>query len=126
MTKTKDSSYTALRPIILVIVCTILTSSGQILWKMGAGHVDTLHNIITNIPLIAGFVSYGLGAILLIMALKYGDLSVVYPFIALSFIWVALLSIVIFHERISLINWLGIFIIIIGVSLIGYGSKKWK
>jgi undecaprenyl phosphate-alpha-L-ara4N flippase subunit ArnE len=73
-----------------------------------------------------GVISYAIGAILLIIALKYGDLSLIYPFVALSFIWVALLSIVIFHERISLINWLGIFIIIIGVSLIGYGSKKWK
>jgi len=114
------------KPIIFVLLCTIFTSIGQVLWKIGSSKTDSIINILNNFPLIMGVISYAIGAILLIIALKYGDLSLIYPFVALSFIWVALLSIVIFHERISLINWLGIFIIIIGVSLIGYGSKKWK
>ncbi|MEM4711041.1 MAG: hypothetical protein QXL18_03780 [Candidatus Woesearchaeota archaeon] len=110
--------------IILVIICTIFTSTGQILMKIGTTKTSSIIEIITNIPLILGFTSYGIGAILLIISLKYGELSLVYPFIALSFIWVSIASIYIFNENVSLINWAGLTAIIFGVSMIGYGSGK--
>src|SRR3989339_322802 len=82
--------------------------------------------ILINIPLWIGFICYGLGSLLMILALKYGDLSLVYPFIALSFVWVNILSIIFFSEHVKILNWLGITAIIIGVSLIGYGSSRLK
>jgi hypothetical protein len=48
----------------------------------------------------------------------------VYPFVALSFIWVSIASIFIFGEIMLLINWIGIVAIILGVTIIGYGSSK--
>lgn len=110
--------------IILVITCTIFTSVGQILMKSGTERTGSIFEIITNIPLILGFVSYGIGAVLLIISLKYGELSLVYPFIALSFIWVSIASIYLFNEHVSLINWAGLIAIILGVSMIGYGGGK--
>ncbi|MGV8140992.1 MAG: hypothetical protein ACP5NW_00970 [Candidatus Woesearchaeota archaeon] len=112
------------RPILLVILCTLFTSSGQIFWKFASGNLNDFTSIITNVPLIIGFIFYGIGAILLIISLKYGDLSLVYPFIALSFIWVNVASIILFNEIISVINWAGIISIMLGVSLIGYGGSK--
>jgi multidrug transporter EmrE-like cation transporter len=120
----KILTYKALKPILLVILCTIFTSSGQILWKVASKNLNSFASIITNVPLILGFVCYGLGAILLIIALKYGDLSLIYPFVALSFVWVSVASMLIFGENMLLINWMGITAIILGVSLIGYGSSK--
>jgi multidrug transporter EmrE-like cation transporter len=110
--------------IILVIICTIFTSVGQILMKLGTAKTGSILEIITNVPLILGFVSYGIGAVLLIISLKYGELSLVYPFIALSFIWVSIASIYLFNEHVSIFNWLGLTAILIGVSMIGYGSGK--
>jgi len=110
--------------IILVIICTIFTSVGQILMKLGTAKTGSILEIITNIPLILGFVAYGIGAVLLIISLKYGELSLVYPFIALSFIWVSIASIYLFNEHVSIINWLGLTAILLGVSMIGYGSGK--
>jgi uncharacterized membrane protein len=80
--------------------------------------------LFTNYYLIIGCILYGVGAILLILALKHGELSVLYPFIALGFIWVAILSILIFKEHISFYNWIGMIGIVIGVSFIGYGSSR--
>jgi multidrug transporter EmrE-like cation transporter len=114
----------SLKPILLVILCTLFTSSGQILWKLASKNLNSFTSIITNVPLIIGFVCYGVGAILLIISLKYGDLSLVYPFVALSFIWVSIASIFLFNEFISIINWTGIAAIMLGVSLIGYGGSK--
>jgi drug/metabolite transporter (DMT)-like permease len=111
------------KPIIIVIACTLLTSFGQILLKMGANKITTFISIF-NLYLISGLVLYAIGAALLVIALKYGDLSHVYPFIALSFIWVTILSIFVFKDMVNIIDWLGIASILIGVSFIGFGSKS--
>lgn len=128
MKKNKKSNKTEKKnnkiAIILVMICTIFTSAGQILMKIGTERTGSIIEIITNIPLILGFVSYGIGAVLLIISLKYGELSLVYPFIALSFIWVSIASIYLFNEHVSLLNWGGLTAIILGVSMIGYGSGK--
>ncbi len=124
MKKNTNSTRPVLKPILLVISCTLFTSIGQLLLKSGSLHTNSLMEILTNIPLIAGLFSYAIGAILLIIALKYGELSLIYPFIALSFIWVNLISLIIFHEYIAFINWIGITAIVIGVSLIGYGGHE--
>jgi len=120
----KLNPQTESKAITLVIICTILTSIGQILFKYSTGRLGSFMEIITNVPLIAGFIFYGLASILLIMALRSGHLSVLYPFVALSFIWVTVLSIFLFNERVLMHNWLGIAAIMIGVSLIGFGSSK--
>ena len=112
------------KAILLVILCTFLTSTGQILWKYGASNVGTVSSILNNWPLLLGYLVYGLGAGLLVGSLKYGDLSMIYPFLSLSFVWVNIASIFLFGEFVSIINWLGVSAILVGVSLIGYGSSK--
>jgi drug/metabolite transporter (DMT)-like permease len=74
--------------------------------------------------LIFGFIFYGIGLVLLVKALKYGELSFVYPFISLSFVWVGLLSYFLIGESITLIKWIAILVIVLGVSLISYGGGK--
>jgi uncharacterized membrane protein len=61
--------------------------------------------------------------LLFIPALKGGDLSVLYPFVALAYIWVSLLSVKFLGEKMNKFKWLGIALIIIGVSFIGIGSN---
>ena len=113
---------TPLFSMLLVVLCTFLTSLGQYFIKIGS---DKIVNFISlfNWPLIIGFALYGVGAVILIIALKYGELSVLYPFIALSFVWVFLLSIFYLKEAIFFVNWVGLILIIIGVSLTGVGAK---
>ena len=115
---------TPLRAIILVVFCTIFTSIGQLLLKIGANRLQLdFFSLITNYPLILGFVSYAIGTVLLIMALKLGELSVLYPFISLGFIWVSILSIAFLEEIMTGGKWLAIILIILGVSLIGRGGR---
>ena len=116
---------TPLKAIILIVFCTIFTSIGQVLWKIGANRLQIdFFSLITNYPLILGFVSYAIGTILLLMSLRLGELSVLYPFISLSFIWVSLLSIAFLGEVMTSLKWASIILIIMGVSLIGVGSKN--
>ena len=110
--------------IILIIFCTFFTSIGQLLWKFGTNRLQLdFFSLITNYPLILGFVSYAIGTVLLLMALKLGELSVLYPFISLSFVWVSMLSIAFLGEIMTNLRWIAIILIIMGVSLIGIGGK---
>ena len=122
---------TSWRDIGLVLTCTLCTSAAQIFYKAGVKHLPTSIGALAHAdallalwPIAVGLALYGVGALLLIIALRTGDLSVLYPIIATGFIWVALLSSVIFGDALSLQGWLGIVAIMIGVSLIGIGSRK--
>lgn len=111
-----------LSSISIIVVCTIFTSFGQLFLKLGANKLQfSLQGIFLNLPLAAGIIFYAVGAVLLIYSLKKADLSVIYPFVSLSFIWVSILSYFFLHESLSIIQFAGMLCIIFGVSLIGGG-----
>ena len=110
-----------LSAILLVAFSTLLTSSAQIFYKKGALKLPI---IFSNWELLAGMILYGIAAVMLIYALKSGDLNVLYPIVATSFIWVTILSYAIFHESLSHYKILGVASILAGISIIGIGSKK--
>ena len=100
-------------------LCAVLGSIGQMLFKLGSASVElSLRSWIINIKVLGGMTLYGFSAILFIIALKHGNLSVLYPVIATSYVWVALISTRVFGEPMSLLKWLGIALILGGVTLI--------
>jgi undecaprenyl phosphate-alpha-L-ara4N flippase subunit ArnE len=110
----------------IVLFCTFLVSIAQIFYKFG---VDNLSNwdvisIITNVNLWIGLILYIIGGFLLVLGLRGGELSVLYPIIATGYIWVSFLSIYFLNESMNLFKWLGVFTIVGGIALIGFGSKK--
>ena len=111
--------------IALMVFCTAFTSFAQVFYKLGANKLGfNIISLITNLPLITGMFLYILGAVIMIVALKGGEVSVLYPIIATSYIWVSILSIYFFNENLNLFRWIGIFIIIVGIILISTGSKQ--
>lgn len=109
--------------IALVILCTALTSSGQILLKMGVKTIKLNLSLFGNYSLILGVFFYFTAGIILLFALRGGDLSVLYPLIATSYVWVALLSVMFFGEMVDGLRWFGIGAIILGVTAIGIGGN---
>jgi len=105
--------------IFLMFITTGLTSFAQIFYKKG-----TMGDSYDFIYLGIGLLLYGVGAVIMIIALKHGEVSVLYPIIATSYIWVSLLSIHFYNEPINLLRWTGIFVIIAGIIFISLGSKK--
>ena len=111
--------------IILMFICTIFTATGQILLKKGTNIlVFDIFSIITNLPLILGVFFYGIGALLLIYALKHGELNVLYPIVSLTFVWVIILSYIFLKEPLSLYKITGTSTILFGVLLITKGGEK--
>ena len=114
------------QPVGLVFCCTILGAAAQILMKTGANHMPQpgLVGMATNLPLMGGYCLYGLSTLLLVVALKDGELSLLYPVIALTYVWVTVLSFLIFHDDINPWKLTGIVLIVLGVAVLGKGGKR--
>ena len=111
----------------MMVFCTIFTSFAQVFYKKGADVLEfSLIGILKDYYLFIGIILYIIGAIIMIYAFKKGEVTVLYPIITLSYIWVSLLSVYFFGEIMNFYKWIGVFIIVIGISLIGIGSKKNK
>jgi multidrug transporter EmrE-like cation transporter len=115
---------------LIVLACTLMVGAAQVLIKLGAnrlgdaGLMSTLVGILTIPQLFAGYFLYGIFAVLLIYALRHGELSVLYPLIALGYVWVSILSVLVFHESMNAMKIAGVAIIIAGVAVLGWGSRN--
>ena len=109
----------------IILFSTLLTSTAQLFYKFAADKLSfDILSLITNYELIIGIVLYAIGGILLILSFRGGEVSVLYPIFATSYIWVSFLSIYFLSESMNVFKWVGIFTIVSGIILIGYGSKK--
>lgn len=119
--KTKTSSLA----ILLVFISTFLVSGGQFFIKLGLNKISSfsLFSII-NISLILGLLLYFFAFILVLNSLKLGELSVLYPIIALDYIWVTILSFLFLNETLNLWKIFGVITIFFGVVSIGIGGRK--
>lgn len=119
-------NQTQKKAVLLMVICTLFTSLGQIFWKLGLVKMD-FSSLITlfNLHFILGFLSYGIGTILMLLAFQKGELSILYPIAATSYVWVSLVSPLLFPtDFMNGWKWLGIIIILFSVSLLGYSSSR--
>ncbi|MBW2997272.1 EamA family transporter [Candidatus Woesearchaeota archaeon] len=111
----------------LVVVCTIFTALGSLFFKKGVDKLAfSMQGVLDAYQIIIGLFFYFLGFILLTFAFKHGELSVLFPFVSLSFVWVAILSFIFLSELISLVEVLGVGAIVFGVVLIGMSTRNKK
>jgi multidrug transporter EmrE-like cation transporter len=117
------------KSIALVFICTLLGAVAQMLIKTGANTithksvVDSLLGMFASLPLFTGYCLYGISMVLLVLALRHGELSQLYPVIALTFVWVCLLSIVWLHEPMNVYKVSGVALIVAGVAVLGRGGR---
>jgi len=111
--------------------CTLLGAAGQVLIKIGANSlvhtaspVAVLVAMFTNPPLFFGYVLYALMTVLFIFVLKHEELSIVYPIISLTYVWVTVLSALVFREAVSVPRIVGVAIIMVGVGVLGMDGRK--
>ena len=102
--------------ILLMLLSSIGVCIGQLLWKIS---VDTSVWV-----LLAGFCFYGVGALIMIIAYRYGKLSVLQPMLSLNYVLSILLAALVLKEQISLFKCIGVLVIIAGVILIAGGDEE--
>ena len=99
--------------IILMLLSSICVCIGQLLWKLSTSG---------NIILLLGFFFYGIGALIMIVAYRFGELSVLQPMLSLNYILSIFLAVVILKEEITILKVIGVFVIITGVIMIARGD----
>lgn len=72
----------------------------------------------TNTYVISSVLLIILTGLAWVLVISRAQLSFVYPFMALSYVLVALFSLLIFKEDVTMLRWLGIIIICLGVFLV--------
>ena len=80
--------------------------------------------VLGNFALMGGLSLYGLFTLLLIFALRDGELSVIYPIISLNYVWVTILSMILFHETMNPFKACGVTVIVLGVMVLGRGGGR--
>lgn len=118
---------TPAKSIALVVLCTIIGAAAQILMRAGADYLDEgggILAILMNWRLLAGYACLAANTLLLVIALREGQLSVLYPIIALTYVWVAILSPMFFPDTMNVFKVIGITLVVCGVSMIGAGSRR--
>ncbi len=103
-----------------VLFSVALNATGQILFKAArsAQPDASLLTLFLQFETWAGFIVYGLSAVFWLWVLARTQLSLAYPILALTFPLVVALSAVFFGEVVLPLRWLGVGVIVIGVSLL--------
>jgi len=103
-----------------VLLSVLLNAAGQLLFKSAR-----LIQPEAPLPILflypetwLGFVVYGLSAVVWLWVLTRAQLSYAYPILALTFPLVVALSAFFFAESVSTLRWLGVGVIVLGVSLL--------
>lgn len=110
----------------LVFLCTLFGVAAQYFIKTSGMQMTafSVMGLLTNVSLWAGLSLYGVSTGLLILALRDGELSLLYPVISLTYVWVTILSVLVFNEALNVYKVLGIGVICTGVALLGKGKTE--
>ena len=109
--------------ILLVVLGSFIGSFGAVFLKLGSSKLRHGLMQIFNIRLAAGAAMYLLSTCFFIVALQKGELSVLFPLVSLGYVWTMVWSRIFFGEPFTRDKFLGLALILIGVSFIGMGNR---
>jgi len=102
--------------ILLMLISSFCVCIGQLFWKLSSHQ---------GIPfLLLGFILYGFGAIIMVIAYRHGKLSVLQPMLSLNYIISVILASVLLNEPVTILKVIGVIVIMIGVVLICGGDEE--
>lgn len=104
--------------IVLILTSALMTCSGQLCWKLGAIHTEY-----TLAFYLVGFVLYGMGALLMMVAFRFGEMSVLHPMLSVGFIGSLFLGGIFLNEDITIKKIAGILFILVGICFLSRQEK---
>ena len=111
-----ESFHKNKKGILLMLVSSICVCVGHLLWKLSGTQ--------GIIFMIAGFCFYGMGALVMIIAYKFGKLSVLQPMLSLNYVLSIILAAIVLKEEITILKSIGVLVIIAGVVMIAGGDEE--
>jgi len=103
----------------------VIGSCGAVLLKGGAIRIErSLKSIVTNWRLGAGIVTYVLSSLFFVRGLKEGELSILYPLVAVGYVFSLPLSKVFFNEPLTKHKIVALGLILAGVALLTQSASR--
>ncbi len=102
--------------ILLMLISSICACVGQLFWKLSAEQGIWVA--------LAGFLFYGMGALIMLIAYRFGSLSVLQPMLSMNYVLSILLGALILKEAVTIRKVIGVLVIMAGVVLIGGGDEE--
>lgn len=114
--------------LVLVFVSTFFVALGQILFKVASNaFAFSIDGFLLNWFVWLGFLSYFGGLVFFIWAIRLGELTIMYPLLSLSYVWVLLYSFLFLQELFTVQKFTGLFFAFVGIVLLAksqLGGKK--
>ena len=108
-------------PVLLVLIGSLIGALGTLIIKRGTNKYR-FFRLLKSKSLWIGLFLYGLSVIIYVLALSQEKLSVIYPIVSTTYIWTTLFSVKFLGEKMNKYKWLALIGIVVGVTLIGFGS----
>lgn len=111
----------------LLFISISLAIAGQLLMKQGMmmfGTFPVTQLLVKLIPMVfqpyvfIGILCFAVSSVFWLVVLSRIDLSMAYPLVSIAYIVTAIFSYYVFKENVSLIRWIGIITICLGVFLV--------
>lgn len=110
--------------IILVLIGSFIGSFGTVFLKAGADKLErTLHGLLTNWRLPLGIAIYLTSFGMYTVAVKNGELTILYPMVSLGYLWTLIWSRLIFKEPLTRNKFIGVGMILMGVVVLNLGNR---
>ena len=112
--KKKSSLY---KGIALMLLSATLACIGQLVWK-----ISTQNSSI--VLLVLGLMFYGCGALLMVLGLRYGEMSILHPMMSAGYVLSLVLGALVLNENITILRVVGVAVIIAGLVFLSTSEVK--
>ena len=113
----------------LILTGVLLNAGAQLLLKAGTNAVGTFQftmenalpvgwKLATEPHIMGGLACYVVSVVVWVMALSRVEVSIAYPMLSVGYVINALLAMWLFGEAVSVQRWIGIAVILVGVTLV--------
>ena len=109
--------------ILLVLLASFIGSFGAVFLKLGSQHLSRGIRGALNWQLAAGIALFLGSSVPFIIALKHGELSVLYPMVSLGYVWTMVWSRILFKEPVTGAKVGALALILAGITCIGLGGR---
>jgi drug/metabolite transporter (DMT)-like permease len=115
---------TPISSMVLVLIASLIGSLAAVFLKAGADtlHRDTASLKRAGVRLAAGIILFLLSSVLYIWGIKDGSLTVLYPLLALGYVWTLAWSKIFFREPFNNHKIYGLCFVLVGVTFIAAGN----
>ena len=101
-----------------MLVSSLMVCAGQLLWKLSANS--------GIVCLLFGFILYGLGALAMIIAYRFGEVTLLQPILGSNYIISLFLAAIVLKETIDIFRVIGVIVVFLGVIVVAGSDDSLK